>query len=413
MKKINPLTACLNSEKGMVLIVALLVAAVLIILGTTAFMTTTTDLKISSAKKQSDKAFYSAEAGLEEARGRMKANYTTSYRIDDTNPTDTGWMYFIGTESKSQALGFNSGNTLHSRTASLQTALGYTVAIKHQTDTSGNILYWGDTDGDGSCERNTSTGRNIYLVRSYGVYSGAQRAIEAEISKVPPITAPGALYVEATTTIQGTSTNVIGLDQCGGGTDMPGVVTTLDASTVSRTGNPVVSGSTSPTWSVQGGATNMDVQSIVDSWKGSADYVYNKVSTTDTGMNWGTPTLGATLQNPSSCSVNNVVYYNTYNGTNNTYIKLTGGSSGCGVLVVDGDLELHGNFTWYGVILVSGSITYSGGGNKNVTGAVIAGGSVDADLVGGNANIVYCSSAISDQTVNQPLRRLSWKLMGQ
>ncbi len=412
MKKNNPLMACWNNEKGMVLIVALLVAAVLIILGTTALMTTSTDLKISNVSKQSDKAFYSAEAGLEEARGRMKANHTSSSRIDDANPTDTGWMYFIGTESKSQALGFNSGNTLHSRTASLQTSLGYTVAIKHQTDSSGNILYWGDTDGDGSCERNTSTGRNIYLVRSYGVYSGAQRAIEAEIARVPPITAPGALYVEATTTIQGTSTNVIGLDQCGGA-NVPGVVTTLAASTVSKTGNPTVSGSTSTTWSVQGGATNMDVQSIVDSWKGSANYVYNKVSATDTGMNWGTPTLGATLQNASSCSVSNVVYYNTSNGTNFTDIRLTGGSSGCGVLVVEGDLEIHGNFTWYGVILVSGSITYAGGGNKNITGAVIAGGSVDADLVGGNANIVYCSSAISDQTVNQPLKRLSWKLMGQ
>ena len=397
----------------MVLVIGLLLAAVLIILGTTALFTTTTDLKISSANKQSDKAFYSAEAGLEEARARMKADYPTTNRIDDSNPTNTGWMYFIGTVSNSQGLGYNNGNSLHTRTSSLQSSLVYTVAIKHQTDTSGNILYWGDTDGDGSSERNTSTGRNIYLLKSVGVFSGAKRTIEEEISRVPPITAPGALYVEATTTIQGTSTNVIGLDQCGGA-NMPGVVTTLATSTVHQTGNPVVSGSTSSTWSVVGGATNMDVQSVVDSWKGSANYVYNKVSATDTGMNWGTPTPGATLQNPSSCSVNNIVYYNTRNNTNaTTDIKLTGGTSGCGVLIVDGDLDVNGGFNWYGVILVSGSVTYSGGGNKNVTGAVIAGGSMDADLVGGNANIVYCSSAISNQTINQPLRRLSWKLQGQ
>jgi len=58
---------------------------------------------------------------------------------------------------------------------------------------------------------------------------------------------------------------------------------------------------------------------------------------------------------------------------------------------------------------VAGSITYTGGGDKNVTGAVLAGGSLDADLVGGNANIVYCSSAINNLTANRPLKKLSWE----
>ena len=101
-----------------------------------------------------------------------------------------------------------------------------------------------------------------------------------------------------------------------------------------------------------------------------------------------------------------MVYYQTQD----TYVSLTGGGSGCGTLLVEGDLNIHGGFTWYGPILVTGSVTMTGGGNKNVTGAILAGSSADADLVGGNASIVYCSQAITNQTLSQPLMILTWRL---
>ena len=80
-------------------------------------------------------------------------------------------------------------------------------------------------------------------------------------------------------------------------------------------------------------------------------------------MTWGTPTAGAMLQHPSSCSEHHVVWYNT----NDTYIKLTG-SSGCGILIVEGDLDIYGGFSWYGPVIVTGLVTLTGGGNKNITG---------------------------------------------
>lgn len=419
----------LNNQGGAVLVTAILIMSVLVLLGATAVMTTSTDLKISGNYKTSEMAFYAAEAGIEEARARFRANAANP--ITDSHPTNTGWATFIGDATKSQGKGFNSGNALHVRVASLQSALDYTVKIVHQTNSAGNILYWGDANGDGTYERTTSptspTGlanKVIYLVTSYGVSAGANKTIETEMSRLPPITAPAALYVEAITSIQGTSTNIIGKDQCGG-TDLPGVVTTLSAGTVSPTGKPQVCGvgqtccgfsyypacgATKP-WQVQPNGTNMDIQSIVDSWKTAADYSYSVSGDTHTGMAWGTPTLATntpgyndSLQKPSSCSTTNVVYYNT----NGTDIKLAGGTSGCGILLVDGDLEVNGGFSWHGMVIVSGSIRYLGGGDKNITGAVLAGSSMDADLVGGNANIVYCSTAISNQSINQALRRLSW-----
>jgi Tfp pilus assembly protein PilX len=398
----------LKNEKGLVLVVGLMMVSALALIGSTAVITSSTDLKISANYKLGNQAFYVAEAGVEEARSRMRANAGSP--ISDNHPTQTGWSAFIGAEAKAQGKGYSSGNVMHIRVASLQSALDYTVKIIHQTNAANQILYWGDANGDGLYERNTTTGENIYLVTGYGAAGSAAKTVAMEISRTPPVSAPAALYVKAPTTIQGTSTNVIGTDQCGG-SDKPGIVTTLSASTVTASGNPVVCGSNAPdctsssSWDVVGGGVNVNVQAIIDSFKGDANFAYNTNSETVTGMNWGTPTLGATQQNPSTCSASNIVYYNT----NDTYVKLAGGTTGCGVLIIDGDLEVNGSFLWNGLVIVSGSVTYLGGGDKNITGAVMAGSSVDADLVGGNANIVYCSSAVNNQTANRPLRKLSWQ----
>lgn len=376
----------------MVLVTVILITAVLMALGITAILQTSTDIRISGNKRVNEMAFYAAEAGVEEARGRMRAG--AANRIQDSMPSDTGWRAYIGASGKAQALGYDSTDTKHLLTASLQSALDYTVIIAKDTD--GGVIV------------TTNDGQTVYLVRSSGNARNAAKVIEARVAGAAPVDAPSALYVKAVTTIQGTSTNIIGEDRCGT-SDKPGVVTILDADTVRKTGQPEVCGVNDPcgsgAWDVVGNGVNIDVQALVDRFKDGADYSYNVEGATHTGMAWGTPTLGANLQDPSSCDTANIVYYNT----NDTDIKLAGGTQGCGILLVDGDLEVNGGFSWYGLVIVSGAVTYLGGGDKNITGAVMAGSSLDADLVGGNSNIVYCSEAISNQTASQPWRRLSWK----
>ena len=143
---------------------------------------------------------------------------------------------------------------------------------------------------------------------------------------------------------------------------------------------------------------------MVNTLKSYQNYSYDVTTATYAGTHWGNPTPGATQQSPTSCSAHNVVYINTHG----TYISLTGGSSGCGLLLVDGDLDVHGGFQWYGPILVTGSVTFTGGGGKNVTGAILAGGTAALDMVGGDANIIYCSTAIQQQTDILPLVTLRW-----
>ena len=392
-----------RNEKGMVLATGLIFLAIIVILGATAVILTTTDLKIGSNYRASEQAFYVAEAGLEEAKARFRNNAANP--IDDEHPTHSQWRAYIGGDVKAQGKGWDNGNPMHVKVNSLQSDLDYVVEIKHQTDASGNILYWGDPDGDGISQRNSDStypgNENIYLVTSYGFSDTSTKIIEVEMTRVPPVTAPAPVYVEASTTIQGSSTNIIGTDSCGD-EDKPGIATTGSEGLITFNGNPTITGSPD---NVSYNSTSMDIQPVIDSFKDDADFTYIVDTDTHTGMSWGTPTPGATLQDPSSCNSNNIVYYNTQG----TSIKLSGGSEGCGMLLVDGDLELAGGFSWYGMVIVTGSVLFGGGGNKNLTGALIAGGSVDADIIGGNSNVVYCSSAIDAQTENRPLLILNWK----
>ena len=398
-----------NNEKGMVLIVALIFTCVLAMLGTTAVMTTTTDVKIGANYRDSEQAFYTALAGVEEATARLRAQAVGA--INDQLPVEIGWRSYIGSMAKARDRGYDSTSDMHVRYASLQSDLDYMVVIRHQTDAQGHIMYWGDADGNGANERNAISGENVYHVSSYGSFSDSHKTIEVEITRVPPITVLAALYAGATTTVHGGETNINGTDACGG-TDKPGIVTAEAAGSVTTSGDPHITGAGGSEPDIVYNGTTSDIESIVDSFKESADFSYRVDSATHTvnttpgpGEGWGDPIPGPSLKDPYSCTANYVVHYDT----DGTYVRLGDGVSGCGVLLIEGDLEIEGSFSWYGIIAVTGSVLFGGPGDRNITGSVMAGEAAVLDVTGGSTNIVYCSSAITAQTQKLPLRFLSWK----
>ncbi len=391
-----------TDERGAVLITGLLLVLVLTILSLAAMMSTATELKIASNDRSSKQVFYVAEAGLEDARSRLQVGASASPINDQaTNPN---WMAFVGTRDEAILKGYIEGNSDQARYDRLSSSLDYVVTVAHKLDSSHtNILKWGDSNGDGIPDENTSVGTNIFVITSEGhTTTGALKPIQIEATQVPPIDAPAALYTKAHTTIQGTSTEVLGIDQCGG-QNVPGVIT---KDSVTQNGNPIITGQYNgqnmPI--IEHSTIDILVQQKVNEFKTKANYSYSVNSATLTGMNWGSPAPGETQQNASSCNDRNIVYFNT----NSTYVKLNAFTSGCGMLLVDGDLNVQGGFNWYGVIFVTGSLVFSGGGGKNVTGAILAGGTVSADLVGGDANIIYCSRAVRNQTDYMPLITLRW-----
>jgi Tfp pilus assembly protein PilX len=416
----------LGNERGIVLPIALALLAIAILFGTTAFVVTRTDIRITGNYKWGEQAHYLAEAGTEEFRARIRP--TAANRIVDASPTDTAWVGFIGSSQAASAMGI----TPSQRWDSIQNALNYTAVLRHRTDASGTqVLKWGDDNADGVPTRNTTTGENIYVVRSYASTASASKIVEVEVANFPPWSGGGtALYTEAPTTIQGTSTYISG-EGGGDGNGGPGtrcgdpvvaIQSTLGPGGVSvekgkggGNGGPVIEGAPAsppdPT-SIGSAPNNLDLQGMIDAYKvfATPGMSYKVNSATNTGMTWGTPTTpDPALHIASSCSEWNIVYYNTLVNGSPTDIKLAGGTKGCGMLLVEGDLEINGGFNWYGVILVTENIKYTGGGEKQITGMVLAGGSADADLFGGDASIIYCAEATKNATEKQPALRLSWK----
>jgi hypothetical protein len=104
----------------------------------------------------------------------------------------------------------------------------------------------------------------------------------------------------------------------------------------------------------------------------------------------------------------NIIYFNM-NGDKT--LKLAGNSHGAGLLLIEGNLEINGGFTWYGVILVTGAVDYTGSGEKNITGGVLSGRNtkIEGDL-GGNSGIFYCrvvSNKLKD--IIPPLKITRWR----
>jgi hypothetical protein len=409
-----------TDSRGIILITAIGLIIVMSLVGSIAGLMATTNTRIGGNDVIAKRSFYAAEAGTEEARGRLRVTAGTS-RILDNAPASTTWTTFIGEATKAQELaGYEPDNAEHTLVASLQSGMDYAVAIRHKLQ-GGNVLYWGDPDGDGVITMNTVGGQNVYVITGYGIEGPATREIEIEAYSMPAPTLHGAVYVEQQTTVQGSSTYVLGEDPSNPGYEpcgeaaIPGITTPLaetteSGDTVIQLGTPTVAGDPD----VQYESTDINVPELINTYKGlhsAKNYTVESavVSGTDSpgpGDGWGTPTLGPTLQDPSTCDVYNVIHYDTQN----TFVKFSGGVAGCGMLLVEGDLIVTGGFNWYGVIMATGVIVYQGGGSKQITGGVLTEQSADMDVsIGGNTNVVYCSAAIKAAHDNLPLVTRTWK----
>ena len=96
--------------------------------------------------------------------------------------------------------------------------------------------------------------------------------------------------------------------------------------------------------------------------------------------------------------------------------KCTSKCTGAGILLVDGDLEFNSSMSFYGIILVRGSVSVLGGGAPatpcNVYGSLITRGGVSTDL-GGSICFQYNSCAQRSAAYYSPLTGLAFREMPQ
>ena len=276
----------------------------------------------------------------------------------------------------------------------------------------------------GAYYQNTVTrlNRYVYLLQSAGTYEAggnvlASRTMAMIVKRYMPeleinsgAIVSGAASIKGATTLLGNDGAPAGWTGCTAGPDQPAI---RSDGTVSVTG-----GGTTVTPAASSNDTTVNNMSrVLDTlffqlasqanilWSGDpgaaapADTIIGGTSrckTTDRN-NWGDINHAS---GTTHCMDYFPLVYLNAGGPGNS-ISLHGGS-GQGILLVNGDLKMNGNFTFDGLILVRG-IYETGGGTMNLTGSMITTNvDLDPNKWTGGLTVQYSSCA-----VNKALNNLS------
>jgi len=375
----------------------MLVLLVATLVGVSSLNTSTYDVRISANERASVQAFYVAEAGINEFMGRFRAG--AANQISDNDPSNPAWKLLLAKDSGKGAaqIAYASGDL--NCIPSLQNQMDFGVEIRHKIDEANQVINYG--------------GVPVYIAKSYGFTAeGGNRVLEVELMKSPDYDPPSALYSKMPVHVHGSSAYINGNDSCGTASK-PGIATTTATTPpITEWGNPLILGS--PPRVTQAGplsATNLPLKEMIGYLKGVANFKYGySESQTLAGYSdsWGTPTSDDSTVPITYTGPMNIIYFNLQ-GTQT--LKLTGDSRGAGLLLVEGSLEIHGGFTWYGVILVTGAVGYTGSGQRIITGGIMAGenGTMGTNI-DENTSIIYCS-AVSRRLkeIIPPLKINRWR----
>ena len=385
-------------EKGIVLVLGMLLLLVLTFIGISVLNSSIYEILISGNERVSIQAFYVAEAGINEFIGRFRAGATN--QILDNDLSNPNWKVLLAKYPGRGAtqIGYVFGDT--NSIPSLQNQLDFGLEIRHKIDASNQVVQYG--------------GVPIYILKSHGFTAdGGNKVLEVELKKSPDYDPPAALYSEMPVHIYGSSTYINGNDGCGSIQNKPGVITTTATTPpITESGNPSLNGSPPKvTLTNSPPPTPLQIKEMLDYLKGDANFKYNySGDQTLTGYSdsWGTPTSNGTSVPITYTGPMNIVYFNM-NGDKT--LKLEGDSHGTGILLVEGNLEINGGFTWYGVILATGAVNYTGGGEKNVTGGIISGGNTTFEVnIGENSGIISCSVVSNKlKDIIPPLKIIRWR----
>ncbi len=235
---------------------------------------------------------------------------------------------------------------------------------------------------------------NSIIITSTGVIAGAESIVEARIERLTIPAPPAAVYLggsPVTTNFAGNAFEITGND------------TNLD-------GRP------GPALSVWGIAINTGA-TITDIPKNRRDNIIGKGAPPSIGT---TPPInldalaeqyiGIANQLSGNQHIEDKTTWGTLTNPQVTYVKgdlkMSGKSSGAGVLIVGGNLTMKGTPRWDGIIIVLGNVS-SQAGTPDIFGALlIRGNELD---VRGNVNIQYSSQAIAMANTIAPVRVSSWR----
>lgn len=360
----------MNNEKGFVLITALMILCLLTLIGIVSIKTSITEQQISTNTLIHHMEFYGAESGAIVAAVELWEDFKVASQDELRDPEFLTYDYSDTPEQFSNGVVWN-------------------WKAEPKLNESGEVLLYGDEDGDSMFEVNTTKGMPFMTVVGKGTHKrGGVALVEINYRFDPIFVMPdAALRVHSHVYGNGVSGSVSGIDASGTGcANVPGISYDI----WDPDGNVDYSGTLegNPPHGTSGGLYPMDL--IAPSLKSKA-------------------TIKITPDGNGKVSASDIVSA----ADDTQLVYLTGNSeiqnlSGYGILYVDGDLKLTGNLDWHGLILAQGSLTFSGGGSKVIYGSVIAMG--DAIALNGGVDIQYDCTVVQDLfNKYSSYRVLSWR----
>ncbi len=419
-------------DRGSILLICLLVMSLLSIFGMIALKVTSTELQAVGKQKAALQSFFSAESGLSEVMRRLKANPSSpDYMGDAATLVVPNWSaYLLTSDTWSTAddpsydsdltnyIPISSNPTNATIQAnSRQSDISYFVRIRHKreydaeqsghttgyphyfdndgttlgnTDASrGNVIYYGygDPSKQAKAVQFTSSSATqhhpVEIVTTYGINGDSLNVTEAEVIRNPGIPVVGAIYSEGDLSGNGNSATISGADNCGVLADVPAIYT-LDPATSSISGANVVG-------VVDHGVDDLELGNYVDTLKESTSSMVTLTADVS-GETYGSAASFVTVYSETSGNVGGLKMSDV---------------DGFGNLIIDGDLTLGGGFTWTGLVVVTGTVTFNGGGSGvNITGAVMSG---DAVTLNGGLEIYYDSCAVGESLNSLGYRVINWR----
>ena len=307
------------------------------------------------------------------------------------------------------------------------TSLSYAVDDSQSGSNPGGQVCWDGLQekviSAGSCISQSTPMMPVWLLTALAVTPHGSRKMEQiEIASNPPLITNATIDSEAGVKLQG-SLKINSYDNCtcdltkSPPTDLNGKACVNDRWAVYSQGGINQAGSAANISSGQSSGSPAGTQGNVPSsqWPYNIDKLIQKYKSMSgavypfgTACTSGTCAVAASsygavdanFNPPDPGAMSPQVTYLPGNG------YLTGNVTGAGVLVVDGHLNIHGGFEWYGLVLVRGTIDFTGGGSDkvNLYGAFLNGKDVTAtnDIVGGSVVLQYDSCALKSFKQNQP-----------
>ena len=290
----------------------------------------------------------------------------------------------------------------------------YLERLKHDrsmmnSSFSNNELFGGRYD------INISGPDSLVLVTSKATFMNIQHTtvVEAAADKVPLHPGPGAMYLSSGT-VAGLKKNAIngnieinGNDHdingnLNGGSSVPGIA--VDGETQKASVVDMITKNTIDQVLGSGGTPSVSAITNTVDWSEYAqliadnpDILIDSQEKIKTENSWGT------LVEPKITFVNGDIKINNSQA-----------ADGCGILVVNGNLEINGGFEYTGLVIAfkNTSIDIKLNGNAQILGSlVVAGNEINVDVSSGNFNALYSSEAlnlIATLLVTKRFTILSW-----